>query len=102
MFFSTHFETALKELEKIIKEAMNERQANPAKSNQKSLIDVLLANSDTYSESKLISEALSVMIEGFHTSGYRKYKSKSVVDVAKTLGFNKKPFCLCGKRQWKV
>lgn len=61
------------ELEKIIKEAMKEREASPKQSDEKSFIDVLLANRDTYSESKLIAEAISVMVEGFHTSGYCEY-----------------------------
>ncbi|XP_071812073.1 cytochrome P450 20A1-like [Apostichopus japonicus] len=61
---------ALKELKKMIKEAVKERQANPPKSNQKAFIDVILENSSTYSDATMISEAMSIMVEGFHTSGY--------------------------------
>lgn len=57
----------------MIKEAVKERQANPPKSKQKAFIDVILENSSTYSDATMISEAMSIMVEGFHTSGYREY-----------------------------
>ncbi|XP_071812069.1 cytochrome P450 20A1-like [Apostichopus japonicus] len=64
------YDEALGNMRAMVKEIVQERKENPPKPHERAFIDLLMENEDIYDESKLLAEATTYMVAGFHTSGF--------------------------------
>ncbi|KAJ8024895.1 Cytochrome P450 20A1 [Holothuria leucospilota] len=64
------FIEALETIKGMVKDIVKLRQESPPQPHERGFIDILMDHTDIYPERKLLDDAMTYMIGGFHTSGH--------------------------------